>query len=118
MMFVDLFGDGNPALLAMSGGKLGNESGRGGYFVLDPKDPTLMWSFHPISWPADEFQWYAPGFGYGDVNGDGRMDVLHSDGWWEQPKSLPCGLTIPILSPWDPGEIKQYAYSLYPHAKD
>src|SRR2546426_4135017 len=26
--------------------------------------------------------------GVGDVNGDGRMDLLEKDGWWEQPKSL------------------------------
>jgi len=24
----------------------------------------------------------------GDLNGDGRMDILEKDGWWEQPKSL------------------------------
>ena len=24
----------------------------------------------------------------GDVNGDGRMDLLEKDGWWEQPASL------------------------------
>ena len=26
--------------------------------------------------------------GVGDVNGDGRMDILEKDGWWEQPASL------------------------------
>jgi len=26
--------------------------------------------------------------GVGDVNGDGRMDLLEKDGWWEQPASL------------------------------
>lgn len=24
----------------------------------------------------------------GDVNGDGRMDLLEKDGWYEQPASL------------------------------
>jgi hypothetical protein len=26
--------------------------------------------------------------GVGDVNGDGRMDLMEKDGWWEQPSSL------------------------------
>jgi hypothetical protein len=26
--------------------------------------------------------------GVGDVNGDGRADLLEKDGWWEQPASL------------------------------
>ena len=29
--------------------------------------------------------------GVGDVNGDGRLDLLEKDGWWEQPKSLAGG---------------------------
>ena len=31
---------------------------------------------------------FTHGLGIGDVNGDGRMDILEKDGWWEQPKSL------------------------------
>ncbi len=88
MDFVDLFGDGKPVLIAMSGGNTGRASGRAGYFRPDPKDPTREWTFHPISQPSDEFQWYTHGLGYGDINGDGRNDVLHSDGWWEQPASV------------------------------
>jgi len=30
--------------------------------------------------------------GIGDVNGDGRMDILHSSGWWEQPPAGTTGL--------------------------
>ena len=26
--------------------------------------------------------------GLGDVNGDGRLDLLEKNGWWEQPASL------------------------------
>ncbi len=26
--------------------------------------------------------------GIGDINGDGRLDLLEKDGWWEQPASL------------------------------
>ena len=31
---------------------------------------------------------YAHGLGYGDINGDGRVDVLEPEGWWEQPNSV------------------------------
>ena len=30
-------------------------------------------------------QWPAHGIGAGDINGDGRMDIVGADGWWEQP---------------------------------
>ena len=28
------------------------------------------------------------GIGCGDINGDGRIDIIEKDGWWEQPASL------------------------------
>lgn len=42
--------------------------------------------FHPIA-PADpeRFVRFTHGLGAGDVNGDGRMDVVVKDGWFEQP---------------------------------
>jgi hypothetical protein len=118
LAFIDLFGDGQPVLLGMSGGQSGRFAGQVGYFRPDPKNPTNEWEFHPISWRVDEFQFYTHGLGYGDVNGDGRNDVLHSDGWWEQPASLVNE------APWayhpypfnlGPGQIKQ---NLYREASD
>jgi hypothetical protein len=38
--------------------------------------------------PKGQYQRYTHGLGCGDVNGDGRKDILEKDGWWEQPKSL------------------------------
>jgi len=50
-------------------------------------DPAKPWTFHKIS-PKGNWQRFTHGLGYGDVNGDGRMDILEASGWWEQPSSL------------------------------
>jgi hypothetical protein len=42
---------------------------------------------HKIS-PKGGWQRFSHGLGVGDVNNDGRMDMLEKDGWWEQPSSL------------------------------
>lgn len=78
--FGDVLGTGQPVLLCMSQGKIG-------YATFDPKDPGRPWTWHPIS-PAGSWQRFTHGLGYGDVNGDGRADILEKSGWWEQPESL------------------------------
>jgi hypothetical protein len=78
--FVDVNGDGRPDILCMSGGFTG-------YATADWKNPEKPWTFHKIS-DKGGWQRFTHGLGYGDVNGDGRVDVLDASGWWEQPKSL------------------------------
>lgn len=76
----DLTGDGKPEIICMSGGFVGYGTG-------DWTKPTEPWTFHKIS-PKGPYQRYTHGLGFGDVNGDGRPDILEKDGWWEQPAKL------------------------------
>lgn len=76
----DMNGDGKPELICHTEGYLG-------FAEADWSDPTKPWKFRRIS-PKGEWQRYTHGYGFGDINGDGRMDILEKDGWWEQPASM------------------------------
>ncbi len=77
---LDVTGDGKPEILCCSKGTIG-------YAEADWKNPTGPWTWHAIS-PKGDYQRYTHGIGCGDINGDGRIDILEKDGWWEQPASV------------------------------
>jgi hypothetical protein len=58
-----------------------------GYATPNPTNPDQPFTWHSIS-PNNNYHKYTHGMGVGDVNGDGRPDLLEKDGWWEQPESL------------------------------
>ena len=75
--FQDVDGDGKPELVAHDGT-------RWGLIQPDWEHPTNAWHFKPIT-AAGKFEQFYHGEGIGDVNGDGRLDLVLNEGWYEQP---------------------------------
>ncbi len=92
-LYADLFQDGRRVLVMAW--HPGGEEVHGQMAWFEPgEEPTEPWIMHPISPPgtADAqvpgTRRYSHGLGVGDINGDGRNDVMVTGGWWEQPETV------------------------------
>ena len=77
----NLVGDERPELVCTRDGYFG-------YATIDWEQPFETWKFHGISEQITAKR-FGHGLGIGDVNSDGRLDIIHSKGWFEQPASKP-----------------------------
>jgi putative membrane-bound dehydrogenase-like protein len=102
--WVDLTGDGQPELVCTRAGHFG--------YAKPKPDSFDNWEFQRISavMAPDRF---GHALGVGDVDGDGKMDVLTKDGWLRQPGDAQQNL-------WDfqpfvfcePGGADMWAYDV------
>ncbi|MBX7211414.1 MAG: VCBS repeat-containing protein [Verrucomicrobiaceae bacterium] len=100
--FINLVGDDKPELVCT----------RDGFFGYVEINKLEKWAFHTISEriAPDRF---GHGLGVGDINGDGRMDVIMQNGWFEQPADLKQPLwTLHKVSFAPRGGAEMYAYDV------
>ena len=84
--FADILGIGRKSILF-------NRNGFLGFATPNSEKPYESWNFIAVSNEDGRFQRYTHGLGYGDINGDGKIDILDQKGWWECPAD-------PKTSPW------------------
>ncbi len=91
-LYTDLFGDGHRVLIMGWQPKGKENEGQMAWFTPG-SDPTQPWEMHAVSEPSSPGKvvpgtsQFSHGLGTGDLNGDGRLDVICTGGWWEQPES-------------------------------
>jgi hypothetical protein len=81
--FVNVVGDERPELVCTNHKFYG-------YATVDWSKPFETWAFHRVSDDSAPER-FGHGLGVGDLNGDGRADIIQAGGWYEQPADDPDG---------------------------
>lgn len=88
-LFVDVDGDGRPDIVC--GDSKSNEMV---WYRCPSEEGDKEWRRYVIGEQGSPgTQVFSHGLGFGDINGDGRNDVLIREGWWQAPLN-------PYQSPW------------------
>jgi hypothetical protein len=78
----------SPSLVNLRGDKsrqvISHWDGRWGWIEPLPQQPRQPWKFVSIG-DHEEWPQFYHGEGVGDINSDGRPDLIINDGWYEQP---------------------------------
>lgn len=103
-VWADVTGDGKKEVLCSIKGHFG--------FVApaDRERPEQPWNFTAISPPNSTGGKFTHGLGFGDINGDGRADLLEKSGWWEQPADDSLWTKHEYVFSADKGGSQMFAY--------
>ncbi len=86
--FTDVDGDGFSDLLLGTSADPKNSDGPEKYMAIarPDRDPKKPWKLQTVSERnVDMARKFYHGIGAGDMNGDGLLDIVTPNGWWQQP---------------------------------